>query len=63
MMMTLQSGWNEIAVTNDDNVGAVFGAVAKGALMDATINAITNIADNNLDNFFISLLLSTTMYL
>lgn len=39
MMMTLQSGWNEIAVTNDDNVGAVFGAVAKGALMGARGNS------------------------
>lgn len=39
MMMTLQAGWNEIAVSNDDNAGAVLSAVAKGALMGARGNS------------------------
>ncbi len=39
MMMTLQAGWNEIAVSSEDHVGTVFSAVAKGALMGARGNS------------------------
>ena len=39
MMMTLQAGWNEIAVSSEDHAGAVFSAVAKGALMGARGNS------------------------
>lgn len=39
MMMTLQAGWNEIAVSTEGGAGAIFGAVAKGALMGARGNS------------------------